>query len=81
VADMGCGEARLAQVLTSKHDSSRLIMHSFDLVAANPLITRCNIAHVPLADSSVDIVIFCLSLMGTDYHAFLCEAKRILKPR
>jgi ribosomal RNA-processing protein 8 len=75
VADFGCGDARLAQTLTkSKHTT-----HSFDLVSINPLVTACDIAHVPLADKSVDIVVFCLSLMGTNIGDFLREANRVLK--
>uniref|UniRef100_A0A3B3Z8Y9 Ribosomal RNA-processing protein 8 n=1 Tax=Periophthalmus magnuspinnatus TaxID=409849 RepID=A0A3B3Z8Y9_9GOBI len=34
---------------------------------------------VPLKDSSVDIVVFCLSLMGTNLADFLKEANRVLK--
>lgn len=30
--------------------------------------------------ASVDIAIFCLALMGTDYPTFLEEAHRVLKP-
>ena len=45
----------------------------------NPLVTACDIAHVPLADKSVDIVVFCLSLMGTNIVDFLQEANRVLK--
>lgn len=34
------------------------------------------------ADSaSVDIAVFCLALMGTDYPSFLREAARVLKPQ
>ncbi|KAJ1974217.1 25S rRNA (adenine645-N1)-methyltransferase [Dimargaris verticillata] len=73
VADMGCGEAKIAQ-------SVKQTVHSFDLVAANAHITACNIAHTPMPDSAVDIVIFCLSLMGTNYLDFLREARRIAKP-
>ncbi|KAJ1928702.1 25S rRNA (adenine645-N1)-methyltransferase [Tieghemiomyces parasiticus] len=72
VADMGCGEARLAQSVPQK-------VHSFDLVAANKFITACNIAHTPLTDASVDVVIFCLALMGTDFLDFIREAHRLLK--
>jgi len=73
VADMGCGEARLAASVPNK-------VHSYDLVAANPSVTACDIAHVPLPDASVDVVVFCLSLMGTNYLDFLQEADRILRP-
>ncbi len=57
------------------------LVHSFDLVAANDRVTACDIAHTPLPDAAVDIVVFCLSLMGTNYHEILHEAHRILKPR
>lgn len=30
--------------------------------------------------ASVDIAIFCLALLGTDYPTFLEEAHRVLKP-
>ncbi|KAJ1972775.1 25S rRNA (adenine645-N1)-methyltransferase [Dimargaris xerosporica] len=73
IADMGCGEAKVAQ-------SVKQTVHSFDLVAANAHITACNIAHTPLPDDSADIVIFCLSLMGTNHLDFLQEARRIVKP-
>ncbi|EDQ85672.1 uncharacterized protein MONBRDRAFT_29115 [Monosiga brevicollis MX1] len=74
VADMGCGEAKLGASVPNK-------VHSFDLVAANPSVTACDIAHVPLADEKIDICIFCLALMGTNYVDYLLEAFRILKPR
>ncbi|KAJ1814705.1 25S rRNA (adenine645-N1)-methyltransferase, partial [Coemansia sp. RSA 2598] len=74
VADMGCGEAKLAATIGTIHT-----VHSFDLVAHNSLITPCNIANVPLADSSVDVAIFCLALMGTDFIKFIREANRILR--
>lgn len=72
VADMGCGDARLAQSITNK-------VHSFDLVSRSPLVTACDIAHVPLSNESVDLVVFCLSLMGTNVGEFIIEAHRILK--
>ncbi len=30
--------------------------------------------------ASVDVAVFCLALMGTDYPSFLGEAARVLKP-
>ncbi|PNI79583.1 RRP8 isoform 4 [Pan troglodytes] len=35
---------------------------------------------VPLEDESVDVAVFCLSLMGTNIRDFLEEANRVLKP-
>uniref|UniRef100_H2Z072 Ribosomal RNA-processing protein 8 n=1 Tax=Ciona savignyi TaxID=51511 RepID=H2Z072_CIOSA len=74
IADFGCGEAMLASSVKNK-------VHSFDLVAVNDRVTVADIAKVPLADSSVDIVVFCLSLMGTNLVEFLVEANRVLKLR
>lgn len=74
VADFGCGEAELAA-------SVRQRVHSLDLVAANPSVTACDMAHTPLASGSVDAAVFSLALMGTDYGAFLREAARVLRPR
>jgi len=73
ISDMGCGEAVLARSLPNR-------VHSFDLVSKNSHVVACDIAHVPLANDSVDIVVFCLSLMGTNIGEFLVEASRILKP-
>lgn len=73
VADFGCGEARLAASVPHT-------VHSFDLVAANPRVTACDIANVPLGAACVDVAVFCLSLMGTNYTDFLAEAERVLRP-
>lgn len=72
IADFGCGEAKLAQSVPNT-------VHSFDLVAANEHITACDMANVPLLKSSVDVCVFCLSLMGTNVSDFIKEARRVLK--
>jgi len=77
IVDMGCGDARLARTLKSTHPN----IYSFDLVALNEHVQVCDIAHTPLKDNSVDIVIFCLSLMGTNLTDFIHEAHRILRLR
>ncbi|KAK5801488.1 methyltransferase-domain-containing protein [Linnemannia elongata] len=74
IADLGCGDAQISAELP-KHN-----VLSFDLVAKNDRVTACDIAHLPLEDASVDVAIFCLSLMGTDFLKFLREAYRVLKP-
>ena len=76
IADMGCGDARIARTLAATQHT----VHSFDLVPASPLVTSCNIRHTPLAIHSVDTVVYCLSLMPTDYVAVLSEGLRILRP-
>lgn len=75
IADLGCGDAQISAELP-KHN-----VLSFDLVAKNERVTACDIAHLPLSDNSVDVAIFCLSLMGTDFLKFLKEAYRVLKPK
>eukprot|EP00322_Chrysochromulina_rotalis_P002028 CAMPEP_0115853194 /NCGR_PEP_ID=MMETSP0287-20121206/13379_1 /TAXON_ID=412157 /ORGANISM="Chrysochromulina rotalis, Strain UIO044" /LENGTH=301 /DNA_ID=CAMNT_0003307265 /DNA_START=67 /DNA_END=972 /DNA_ORIENTATION=+ len=74
IADLGCGDAELAASVPHH-------VHSFDLVACNEHVTACDIAHVPLADGSVHVAVFCLALMGSNFADFLREAHRLLKPR
>ncbi|CEF67017.1 Ribosomal RNA-processing protein 8 [Strongyloides ratti] len=74
IADMGCGDAKIAKELGKMHK-----IWSFDLQQTNEYVTPCNMSHVPLEDESVDIVVYCLSLMGTNLASFLKEANRILK--
>ncbi|KAL2644023.1 hypothetical protein R1flu_011610 [Riccia fluitans] len=74
VADFGCGDARLAKSVKNK-------VFSMDLVSSDPSVIACNIAKTPLETSSVDVAVFCLSLMGTDYSTFLEEAHRVLRSR
>ncbi|UJR22708.1 hypothetical protein I4U23_025743 [Adineta vaga] len=77
IVDMGCGDALLAQTLKSTHPN----ISSFDFVAMNEHVQVCDIAHTPMKTNSVDIVIFCLSLMGTNLTDFIHEAHRILRLR
>ncbi|XP_043974956.1 ribosomal RNA-processing protein 8 isoform X1 [Gambusia affinis] len=74
VADFGCGDCKIARSVKNK-------VHSFDLAATCDLVTVCDMAKVPLGDDSVDIAVFCLSLMGTNLVEFLAEANRVLKMR
>lgn len=68
---MGCGDAVLASSLTSTNK-----VYSFDLVSKNDTVIAADIANVPLQSNSVDIVVFCLSLMGSNIPDFLTEAYR-----
>ncbi|KAI8355373.1 methyltransferase-domain-containing protein [Mortierella sp. GBAus27b] len=76
IADMGCGDAQISMELGKKYK-----VLSFDLIAKNDRVTACDIAQLPLEDASIDVAIFCLSLMGTDFLKFLKEAFRVLKPK
>jgi len=77
IADIGCGEAKIASELASL--AQQVTVHSFDLVAVNDKVTVANMADLPLPAGSTDFAVFCLSLMNTDYGDALGEAHRILK--
>lgn len=74
VFDLGCGEAKIAEAVGEKHK-----IRSFDLVAVNDRVESCDMSKLPAEDSSADIVIFCLSLMGTNLYDFIKEARRVLR--
>jgi ribosomal RNA-processing protein 8 len=79
IADLGCGDAALSAALQKDSKKLHLKIHSFDLHSPSPLVTRADIADLPLGDGSVDIAIFCLALMGTNWVDFIEEAFRILR--
>lgn len=72
VGDFGCGEAFLAQELKNK-------VFSFDHIATNDKVVAVDMVKVPLDNSSLDVVVFSLSLMGTNWVDYLLEAHRCLK--
>ncbi|XP_012280095.1 ribosomal RNA-processing protein 8 isoform X2 [Orussus abietinus] len=72
IADFGCGEAKLADSVPHK-------VHSLDLVSVNDKVKACDMAHTPLLTNGVNVVVFCLSLMGTNLSDYLLEANRVLK--
>ena len=79
IVDLGCGTALLAQTLAPGSQSLKLKIHSFDLCAPNPLVIAADISKIPLPDSSVDVAISCLALMGTNWLDFVEEAYRLLR--
>jgi ubiquinone/menaquinone biosynthesis C-methylase UbiE len=72
IADMGCGEAKISASVPNS-------VHSFDFRAHNDRVTECDMRNTPLSDASVDVVVFVLSLMGTNLRDFIIEARRIIK--
>jgi len=78
IADLGCGDAGLATGLQAHMKKLNIQIYSFDLQSPSPLVTKADIANLPLGDDSVDIAIFCLALMGTNWIDFIEEAYRIL---
>ena len=78
IADLGCGDARLAESLQGERAKLRLDIKSFDLQSPSALVTKADIANLPLEDGAVNVAIFCLALMGTNWIDFIEEANRIL---
>ncbi|KAI1106959.1 methyltransferase-domain-containing protein [Jackrogersella minutella] len=78
IADLGCGDAKLADALQREKKKLKLEVLSFDLQSPSPLVTKADVANLPLQDGSVDVAIFCLALMGTNWLDFMEEAYRIL---
>lgn len=74
IGDFGCGEALLAQTVSDRHT-----VYSFDHIAINDKVIACDMAHVPLEDEALDVAIFSLSLMGSNFTDYLREAYRTLK--
>jgi SAM-dependent methyltransferase len=72
VGDFGCGEALLAASVPNK-------VYSVDHVAINESVIACDMAYTPLEDGALDVVVFSLSLMGTNVEDYLKEAHRVLK--
>jgi ribosomal RNA-processing protein 8 len=79
IADLGCGDAALATALQKDAKKLNLKIHSFDLHSPSPLVTRADIANLPLEEGSIDVAIFCLALMGTNWIDFIEEAFRVLR--
>lgn len=74
IGDFGCGEAKLAEAVSDRHT-----VYSFDHIAINDNAIACDMAHVPLDDETLDVAIFSLSLMGSNFTDYLQEAYRTLK--
>jgi ribosomal RNA-processing protein 8 len=79
IADLGCGDGQIARSLTPSAKKLNIKLHSYDLQSPDPLITKADISNLPLEDGSVDVAIFCLSLMGTNWVSFVEEAWRVLR--
>lgn len=85
IADLGCGTASLSYRLQPHLNDLHISLHSFDLSKPTgpsaPLVTVADISALPLAPGSVDVAIFCLALMGTNWLDFIDEAYRALRWR
>ncbi|KAF2649108.1 hypothetical protein K491DRAFT_698379 [Lophiostoma macrostomum CBS 122681] len=86
IADLGCGTASLSARLQPHLRTLNLSIHSFDLSKPSdpttaPLVTVADISALPTPGGSIDVAIFCLALMGTNWLDFIDEAWRVLRWR
>ena len=79
IADLGCGDAAIAQALQKNCKKLKLKIYSYDLQNPSLLVTKADMANLPLGDGCVDVAIFCLALMGTNWIDFIEEAFRVLR--
>ncbi|GAM88348.1 hypothetical protein ANO11243_063810 [Dothideomycetidae sp. 11243] len=81
LADLGCGDATIARRLNASRIAAKknLKILSYDLASPNEFITKADVANLPLSNGTVDVAIFCLALMGTNWIDFIEEAYRVLK--
>ncbi|KAL8709339.1 MAG: hypothetical protein Q9220_005932 [cf. Caloplaca sp. 1 TL-2023] len=84
ILDLGCGDAHLHASLLPHASTLNLSLRSFDLAAPTDipnanLVTLSDIAHLPVANNSADVAIFCLALMGTNWIDFVAEAARVVR--
>ncbi len=73
VGDFGCGENLLSKEIPNT-------VLSFDHVAIDDSVISCDISNIPIGNNIFDVVVFSLSLMGTNYKEYFKEAYRTLKP-
>ena len=73
IGDFGCGENLLSKEIKNK-------VYAFDHYAIDENVISCDLSHVPLEDNKIDVAVFSLSLMGSNYVDYLKEAYRVLKP-
>jgi hypothetical protein len=73
VGDFGCGECLLQAAVPNR-------VVGLDHVAWDPTVIAGDMAATPLEPASLDVAVFSLSLMGTNWHDYLREAHRTLKP-
>lgn len=79
IVDLGCGSKPKIKNGLAEGKVKRVTVKSFDLVSTHPDVTVADISALPIANSSADCAVFCLSLMGTNLRDFILEANRVLK--
>lgn len=83
IADLGCGDAKLAASLQPYSTTHSLRLLSYDLATGDgpnaALITVADLCQLPLKDSEVDLAVLCLALMGTNWVDGVDEVGRVVR--
>lgn len=83
IADLGCGDAKLAASLLPYSTTHSLRIFSYDLSTGDgpnaALITVADLCQLPLKDGEVDIAVLCLALMGTNWVDGVDEVARVVR--
>lgn len=73
IGDFGCGENLLSKEIKNK-------VLAFDHVAIDDSVISCDLSCIPMDNDVLDVAVFSLALMYTNYDEYLKEANRLLKP-
>lgn len=83
IADLGCGDAKLAASLQPYSTPHSLRLLSYDLATGDgpnaALITVADLCRLPLKDGEVDVAVICLALMGTNWVDGVDEVGRVVR--
>jgi ubiquinone/menaquinone biosynthesis C-methylase UbiE len=78
IADLGCGMNRIYEALKN---NDKFTFYSYDHVPKNDKVIQADISKLPLEDNTMDIVILCLAMWGSNCHNYLDEVNRVLDYR
>lgn len=79
VGDFGCGTNELVKRVTNTVYGIDMFIEKNNHIT-NLIKVNCDMSNVPLKERTLDVAIFSLSLMGTNYVQYIKEAARLLKP-
>ena len=71
IGDFGCGKAKIHDILGDR-------VFSFNHIAINENVVSCNMKNTMLPNNSLEVIVFCLSLMNSNWDEYIKEAKRCL---
>jgi len=71
IGDFGCGEAKIREAIGAR-------VKSFDHVSIDATVESCDMKNVQVDSGTLNVAVYCLSLMGKDWKEYLKEAARCL---